>query len=120
MLSRASHEWKHKGHKAQVNVNALASHNQVAENQLGGNAGQPTSDTMDTDGPQTQNEAGASSTAATKSRELGLKRKSEPILGYRTTEGDAKGNLKDYQLVVQIGIKKKPQYDLQSRTRMGA
>ncbi len=68
---------------------------------------------------QTQNEAGASPTTATKSWEPGLTRKGEPILGYRTIGGDGKGNPRGYQFVVQMGIKEKPEYALQSGTEIG-
>jgi len=74
---------------------------------------------MDTDEPQTQNEAGASPTTATKSWEPGLTRKGEPILGYRTIGGDSKGNPRGYQFVIQTGNKEKPQYAFQSGTEIG-
>jgi len=47
-----------------------------------------------------------------------LIRKSEPILEYRTIEGDDNGNSRDYQFVVQTEIKEKPQYELQSGTEI--
>lgn len=45
-------------------------------------------------------------------------RKSEPILEYRTIEGDDNENPRDYQFVVQTEIKKKSQYELQSGTEI--
>jgi len=47
-----------------------------------------------------------------------LIRKSEPILEYRTIEGNDNGNPRDYQFVVQTEIKKKSQYELQSGTEI--
>jgi len=47
-----------------------------------------------------------------------LIRKSEPILEYRTIEGDDNENSRDYQFVVQTEIKKKSQYELQSGTEI--
>ena len=113
-----------KGHKAHVegqtrDTNGVALQNHDAENQSGDDADPQTSDTMDTDEPQTQNEAGASATTATKSWEPGLTRKGEPILGYRTIGGDGKGNPRGYQFVVQMGTKEKPEYALQSGTEIG-
>lgn len=123
MASRAPRK-EAKGHKAYIDAknrdaNAVTSQNQDGEDQSGGNIGQQTSDTMDTDEPQTQNEVGASATTATKSWEPGLTRKGEPILGYRKIGGDGKGNPRGYQFVVQTGTKEKPQYDLQSGTEIG-
>ena len=74
---------------------------------------------MDTDEPQTQSEAGTSPTTATKSWELVLTRKGEPILGYRTIGGDGKGNPWGYQFVVQMGTKEEPDYALRSGTEIG-
>jgi len=47
-----------------------------------------------------------------------LIRKSEPILEYRTIEGDDNGNPRDYQFVIQTEIKEKSQYELQSGTEI--
>jgi len=113
-----------KGHKSHVdaisrNANAVGAQNQDGEEQASNDVGQRPVDTMDTVEPQTQNEAEAFSTPATKFWEPGLTRKGEPILGYRTIGGDGNENPRGYQFVVQTGIKEKPQYELQSGTEIG-
>lgn len=129
IVSRIRKEVKaaRKGHKVpkthvdapDQEANAVASQSQSGEYQSGDNTDQQTSETMDTDEPQTQNEAGVSPTTATKSWEPGLTRKGEPILGYRTIGVDGKGNPRGYQFVVQIGTKEEPEYALQSGTEIG-
>jgi len=111
---------EHKSHVDAIsrNANAVDAQNQDGKEQASNDVNQRPVNTMNTIESQTQNEAEAFSTPATKFWESGLIRKSEPILEYKTIEGDDNGNPRDYQFVVQTEIKEKSQYELQSGTEI--
>lgn len=122
--SSSRRPWKEaKEHKSYVdviswNANAVDAQNQDEKEQASNNVDQRFVNTINTIESQTQNKVEAFSTFATKFWESGLIRKSEPILEYRTIEGDDNENSRDYQFVVQTEIKKKSQYELQSGTEI--